>query len=104
MKERANEYYVVRCKRKNETKSVRIDSESADSVVNLVVATFSGRLNPPKDADGRYKKGIPHTKISIEAADESQKRVRRLTHGCVYNYSPTQVVKTLRHRIQTQLF
>ena len=77
---------------------INIEADSDIEVVQFIVRLFSKRLNPPKDDDGKYKKGVPHTRIQIILCNQSNSMV--LTRGSIYNYSPSQVIDKIKEAMK----
>lgn len=99
MRVRPNMYYAILCESKDRVERIEIDDADSDQVVSFVLVTFQGRLNPPTDRNGQYKKNIPYTKIFVVEFDKKMKKNKTLTNGKIYNLSPTQV----KERIVTAL-
>ena len=92
-------FYSIQCKRNGDIRQLDIDADSPEQVIDMVIKSFSNRFAPPKDKNGRYKKGIPFTSICVLKKDMEKKIVSRLTHGKVYNYSPLQVIRFIKQAV-----
>jgi hypothetical protein len=95
MRLRPTKFYSVHAKRNEQLLKVDLDADTPDEVVYAIQALFADRWEPPKDEKGRYKKGIPYTQVKIVCCNKDTHNTYTLTHGNVYNYSPTQVVERI---------
>lgn len=100
MRVRPDKYYVVLCERKESSERIEVDECDSQELIYLVCDTLQERLNAPKDENGKYKKGIPYTKLSVIEFDKRTKRNKTLTSGPVYNLSPIQVKERLAKAIK----
>ena len=95
-------YYSVQCNGKNgKPLTLDIDADTSEEVVAIICDTFHGRLEPPKDESGKFRKGQPYTHIGVVLFDKRDKAVVDITHGNVYNLSPEQVITRLRDAINS---
>lgn len=102
MRLRSDKFYVIRCQRNGDVQTVDIDNSSSQEVVNMFCDLFKDRLEPSKDKNGKYKKGLPFTKIIILEHDKKKKQIKKLTHCNVYNLSPTQVKERIVSAIKSE--
>lgn len=100
MRVRPDKYYVILCERKNSSERIEVDDTDSQELIYLVCETLPERLSPPKDENGRYKKGIPHTKLSVIEFDKRNKRNKTLTSGLIYNLSPIQIKERILKAIK----
>ena len=100
MRLRPDKFYVIRCQRKEDVQTIEIDDADSQEVVYTFCELFPERLTPTKDENGRFKKGLPYTKVSIVEYDKRTKQSHRLTHGNIYNLSPTQIKERLKKTIK----
>ena len=91
MRIRPNRYYTILCEMKDSQERIEIDDAEAKDVVLLVSDTFEDRFKPTKDENGKYKKNIPYTKLKVICFDKKLKQNWSVTHGNIYNLSPSQV-------------
>lgn len=96
MRLRPTKFFSVHAKRNEQLLKVDLDADTPDEVVYAIQALFADRWEPPKDEKGRYKKGIPYTQVKIVCCNKDTHNSYTLTHGNVYNYSPTQVVEKIK--------
>lgn len=102
MRVRPDKYYVILCERKNSSERIEVDETGSQELLYLVCDTFPERISPPKDENGKYKKGIPYTKISVIEFDKKNKKNKTLTSGMVYNLSPIQIKERLLKAIESR--
>ncbi len=100
MRVRPDRYYAIICERKNSSERIEVDDTDAQKVVYLVCDILKDRFTPPKDENGKFKKGVPFTKLSVVEFDKKNKRNKTLTSGVIYNYSPIQVKERLLKAIK----
>jgi len=99
MRVRSEKYYVIRCQRKKDVKVIEIENDNSQDVVYFVCDLFKDRLKPAKDGNGSYKRDIPYSTLSVAEVDKRKKYVQQLTHGNIYNLSPTQVKERIINAI-----
>lgn len=76
-----------------------VNAPSNDTIVNVLLETFSNRLTPPKMQGGGFKRNIPKTRFSVALRDDAGRRMRSVTHGDIYNYSPMQVLQSIKRAL-----
>lgn len=101
MRIRPDKYYVIHVQRGKEVLTVEVDETDSEEIVYLVCSTFPERLSPTKEMNGKYKKGLPYSMLSVTEYDKVKRQTHKLTSGRIYNLSPTQIKERLKKKLSS---